>query len=108
MDDSSMYTGVDGTQDGIFGNEVIEDSIKAKMEEQRHQIAELTPKLQEIVDMIDNEISLVMGVDRFITATTQPESDIRAELQAAALYKKYLSELKTKFALALNETKGKS
>lgn len=106
MDDSALYTGVDGTQqDGVFGNEAIEESTQKLLDEQKHQIAELTPKLQGIVDMLDAEIKSVMGIDRFLTATTKPESDIRAELQASALYKAYLETLKTKFALALKETR---
>lgn len=103
MDDSSLYTGVDGA--GMFGNEELEASTKQALDDQKHLLAELTPKLQAIVDMIDNEIKLVMSIDRFTTATTQAEADIRAELQAAALYKTYLDNLKTKFALALGETK---
>ena len=46
-----------------------------------------------------------MSIDRFTSATAQREADIRAELQASALYKKYLDTLKTKFVLALNEAK---
>lgn len=103
VDDSALYTGVDN--DGIFGNEVLEQTTKEKVDEQKKQLAELTPKLRDIVMMLDKEIESVMSVDRFITATTQPESDIRAELQAAALYKAYLNVLKTKFSLALLETK---
>lgn len=107
VDDSALYTGVDGETNGVFGNEELEETTKKALDEQKKQIAELTPKLQDIVNMIDAEINSVMGIDRFIVATTQKESDIRAELQAAALYKKYLEALKTKFALALNEVKGK-
>lgn len=103
VDDSAMYSGVDG--DGIFGNETVEDSTKQLIDEQKRQMAELTPRLQDIVDMLDNEIKSVMSIDRFTTATTQPEADIRAELQAAGLYKAYLDTLKTKFALVLNEVK---
>lgn len=105
MDDSALYTGVDGTSDGIFGNEVVEESTQKVIDEQKKLLAELTPKLRDIVQMIDNEIKLVMSIDRFISATSQPESNLRAELQAAALYKQYLSTLKTKFAIALDEAK---
>jgi len=102
-DDSALYTGVDNS--GVFGNEVIEESTKEKIDEQKRQLAELTPKLRDIIDMLDREIKLVMSIDRFDIATTQPEKDIRAELQAAALYKGYLDNLKTKFRLALEEVK---
>jgi hypothetical protein len=103
LNDSALYTGVDGVKDGVFGNEELEETTKLKLEEQKRQIAELTPKLQDIIDMLDHEIKLVMSIDRFTTATTKPESDIRSEIQASALYKVYLDNLKTKFALALNE-----
>lgn len=103
MDDSALYTGVDDVKDGVFGNEKLEESTQLKLEEQKRQLAELTPKLQDIIDMIDGEIKSVTSIDRFITATTQSEDCIRAELQAAGLYKVYLDNLKTKFALALNE-----
>lgn len=105
MDDSALYTGVDGTQDGVFGNETLEASTKELIDEQKRQLVELTPKLRDIIDMIDREIKSVMSVDRFISASAQKETDIRSELQAAALYKGYLDNLKTKFRLALEETK---
>lgn len=104
-DDSSMYTGVDNIQEGQFGNEGLDKETQLKLDEERRKVAELTPKLEELVGEIDSEIAAVTSVDRFFAATSQPESDIRAELQAAALYKKYLQGLKTRFALALAETK---
>lgn len=108
MDDSSLYTGVDGDPTGgVFGNETKDEAVEAKIQDQDRLIKELTPKIQELLDIVDAEITSVMSIDRFITATTQSESVIQAELQAAALYKSYLGNLKTKFVLALNEAKGK-
>lgn len=108
-DDSALYTGVDGIDDGIFGNEKLEESTKAKLDEQKKQIAELTPKLQEIVDMIDNEREITLNfIADYVDATNDSEETVKAEMKAAGRYRKYLSDLKTKFALALNETKGKS
>lgn len=104
-DDSALYTGVDN--DGVFGNEKTEDSTKELLDEQKRLLAELTPQLESIVEMLDNEIKSVMSIDRFISATTKSESEIRAELQASALYKQYLDNLKTKFKLALNEASGR-
>jgi len=105
VDDSALYTGVDGEPNGVFGNEEVDKDTEKILQDQKQLVAELTPKLQSLIDMIDSEIELVMSIDRFSTATTQPEVDIRAELQAAALYKNYLGGLKTKFVLALNEVK---
>lgn len=108
VDDSAMYTGVDGTQDGIFGNEVVEETTKAKMEEQRHQLAELTPKLQDIVDMIESERKVTLDfIASYVDATNDSEETVKSELKAAGRYRKYLADLQTKFALALNESKGK-
>jgi hypothetical protein len=107
MNDSPLYTGVDGVDDGVFGNEAKDEVTEKKIQDQDRLIKELTPKLQELLDIIDGEVASVMSIDRFMTATTQSEADIRSELQAAALYKNYLGNLKTKFTLALNETKGK-
>lgn len=104
-DDSALYTGVDDIKDGVFGNEVIEESTKKILDEQKKQIAELTPKLQDIVDMLDGEIKSVMSIDRFTSAAAMNSEDLRAEIQASALYKSYLDNLKTKFALALGEVK---
>lgn len=103
-DDASLYTGVDGPT-GVFGNETLEESTKEALDDQKKQLQELTPKLRDIIKMLDGEITLVMSVDRFVSATTTSENDIRAELQASALYKQYLTNLKTKFKLALEETK---
>jgi len=107
MDDSSLYTGIDSEPNGVFGNEEVDKDTEKILQDQKQLVAELTPKLQSLIDMIDSEIDLVMSIDRFTTATMTKEKDIRAELQAAALYKVYLGGLKTKFVLALNETHKK-
>lgn len=104
MNDSMLYTGVDGA-DGMFGNEVIPEELKTKLDEQATLLKELTPRIQGLVDSIDEEIKLVMSIDRFISAAKDSEQNIRAELQASALYKQYLTNLKTKLVLALNEAK---
>lgn len=103
MDDSSLYTGVDG--EGIFGNEKLDEETKDKLDAQVAMIRELTPKLQQIVDMLESEKKSVMSINRFVNAVVQPEKDIRAEIQASALYNSYLDGLITKFKLLLNETK---
>ena len=104
-DDSMMYTGVDNIEDGQFGNVKVDDQTKQLLIDEKKKRAELTPKLEALITEIDSEIKQVESIDRFFAATSQPESDIRAELQAAALYKKYLQGLKTKFTLALAEAK---
>lgn len=104
MDDSVMYTGIDEPK-GLFGNENENEETKRLIDDQKKQLQDLTPKLEGLIDMIDAEIKSVMSVDRFLTAAKDSEDNIRAELQASALYKAYLDNLKTKFILALNETK---
>lgn len=104
MDDSSMYTGVDG--EGMFGNEEVEASTKKALQDQKNQLAELTPKLQAIVDMIDSERTVVMEfIAGYVDSTKDNDNLFRAELKAAGRYRVYLDNLKTKFALALRETK---
>ena len=106
MDDSALYTGLNGEADGIFGNEAVEETTKAKIDEQRKQIAELTPKLQEIVDMLESERKLTLDfIATYVDATNDSEDTVKSELKAAGRYRKYLSELQTKFALILNESK---
>lgn len=105
MDDSAMYTGVDNIEDGQFGNETVDKETQRKLEEERRKVQEITPKIELLLESIDAEIAEVMSIDRFASATSQPEADIRAELQASALYKKYLTGLKTKLTLALAEAK---
>jgi hypothetical protein len=105
MDDSALYTGVDELPTGVFGNEVKDEQTDRMLKDQEIKIKELTPQLTGLIEMIDEEIKLVMSIDRFATATSQLEGDIRAELQASALYKKYLDNLKTKFSIALEELK---
>jgi uncharacterized protein YjcR len=107
MDDSAMYTGVDQEPSGMFDNEPKDDATVQLIQEQERLVKELTPKLQDLLEIIDNEIASVMSIDRFVTAATQSKEMIQAELQAAALYKGYLDTLKTKFVLALNEVKKK-
>jgi len=106
VNDSALYTGLDGEPaKGVFGNETVDEAVAEKIREQETQIKELTPQLEGIIAMLDAEIQSVMSIDRFTTAAAQKKEDLRAELQASALYKHYLDTLKTKFALALNETK---
>lgn len=103
MDDSALYTGVDAT--GVFGNEVLDDSTKDIIDEQKRQLAELTPKLRDIVAMLDAERDMVLDfISGYVDATTDDDELFRAELKAAGRYRKYLDGLKTKFKLALEET----
>lgn len=102
MNDSAMYTGIDQAPD--FTNpDGRDEATKQLIEKQDHQIKELTPQLEGIIELIDAEIAEVMSIKRFTTCTSTPEVDVRSELQASALYEKYLQQLKTKFSLALQE-----
>lgn len=102
-DDSPLYTGVDG----MFGNEEQDDSVKEQISEQERVLQELTPQLQDILDMIESEKQLAI---QFIADTVDSSKDsddlLRAELKAAARYRKYLDGLKTQFTLKLNKAKG--
>ena len=100
-----LYTGVDMEPEGMFQNEIKDAETERKIQDQERLLKELTPQLEDLIALIDAEIKEVMSIDRFTSAASQPESDIRSELQAAALYKKYLEQLKVRFALALQETK---
>lgn len=102
MNDGDLYTGVDNPT-GIFENEVKNEDVEKKVQEQERLVKELTPKLQDLIDMLDEEIASVNDIDQYIKVTSVPEADVRSELRAAALYKKKLELLKTKFALALGE-----
>ena len=106
VSDGSTYTGVDGPQDGIFGNETIDKNTKQIIDEQKRQIAELTPKIQDILNMLEAERKTTLEfIADYVDATNDNEETIKAELKAAGRYRKYIDELKTKFALILNETK---
>lgn len=105
MNDSVMYTGVDEPV-GQFGNEQ-DPATKELLDKEREKVQKLIPQLESLVEDIDSEIKSVMSIDRFVTAANQPDTNIRAELQAAALYKGYLDQLKTKFTLTLRATKGR-
>jgi hypothetical protein len=105
MDDTQLYTGVNSEPLGQFENELKNEEVEEIIKEQKRVIQEISPKLEGIIELIESEISRVMSIDRFISATTQSESDIRAELQATALYKNYLEGLKNKFILDLQEAK---
>lgn len=103
-DDSALYTGVD--QSGVFGNETTEKSTKEVIDEQKRQLAEITPKIQDIIDMLDREKATVIDfITSYVDATSDSEADIKVELKAAGRYRSYLDELKTKFTLVLQETK---
>lgn len=104
LDDSPLYSGVDNS--GVFGNEVLDESTKEIIDEQKRQLAELTPKLRDIVTMLDAERDMVLDfISGYVDATNDDDELFRAELKAAGRYRKYLDTLKTKFALALEESK---
>lgn len=106
MNDGALYTGVDeDPTKGIFENEQVDTATKEMLDEERKKRAEITPVLEDLLKQIDTEIGTVNSIKRFKAAASQPEADIRSELQAAALYEDYLTRLKTKFTLALAETK---
>lgn len=108
VDDSALYTGVDDVQDGVFGNEKHDEATQRLLDEQKKQLAEITPKLQNIIDMIDSERQITLEfITGYVDSTKDDSDNFKAELKAAGRYRKYLDELKTKFALALNEAKGK-
>lgn len=103
VDESTLYTGIDKEPDGMFGNEVEQEAVKEKKQEQQNMMKELLPKLQELIDVIDSEIVTVNSIKRFRSATMRPEQDIRAELQASALYEEYLNNLKLRFVVAMEK-----
>lgn len=108
VNDGNMYTGVDTPQDGMFGNEKIDKATQRKLEEEKRKVAELTPKYQDIVDMVENERKVIIEfITGYVDNTKDTDDNFRAELKAAGRYRKYLDELKTKFVLLLNETKAK-
>lgn len=109
MNDSALYTGIDGEpKTGQFGNEVIDRETAEKIHDQTVLIKELTPKLQSILDMIENErADVIEAIADFIERSDKSEEVNSSEIKAAARYRKYLDVLKTKFTLALNETKNR-
>jgi hypothetical protein len=108
MSDTSGYTGVDVDPAGVFGNEELPKETQRILQEQEHQLKELTPKLQNIVDMLDAEVNLSLNyIADYVDKTKDDDNLYRAELKAAAMYRVYLQDLKTKFALALDATRGR-
>lgn len=104
MDESSLYTGVD-QEPGMFQNEIKEEEVERKVKDQERLLKELTPQIQEILDMLDNEIKTAESVRVFYDAASKPEENIKAEIQAIARYVALVEMLKTKFTLTLNEAR---
>ena len=105
MDDSALYTGVDGDE-GIFGNEAVDETVKKKLEEQDTLLKQLRPDLEKIIDMLEAErAGVVQDIANFIDKSTEGKDIDVAEIKAAARYRSYIDTLKTKFTLALNEAK---
>lgn len=103
MDDSPIYTGVDG----VFGNSDQEESVKDQVSEQERLIQELTPQLQDIIQMIDNEKALAIQFIADNVDSGWTKEDLEYEAKAAGRYRNYLDGLKTQFTLKLNRTQGK-
>jgi len=107
MDDSAMYTGVDSPV-GMFDNEQVSQEVAELAKEQDRLLKELTPQLEKIVEMLDKERQIIIDyITTYVDTTKDDDPLLRAELKAAAMYRKYLDDLKTKFSLNLNQTKGK-
>ena len=107
-DDSALYTGVDNEANGQFDNEIKNEETEQKIQDQTRLIKELTPKLQELLDIIDTEIKGVNTTTDLVLSLQlkdiTPEI-MTIEVLARASYVNYLGGLKTKFTLALQETK---
>ncbi len=105
-DDSALYTGVDAV--GMFDNEQVAQEVNEAVKEKDRLLKELTPKLQDIVDMLDREKQTTLDfIAGYVDDSKDNDELYRAELKAAGRYRKYLDDLKTKFGLALNGSKGK-
>jgi histidinol dehydrogenase len=107
MDDSGMYTGVDEPV-GVFGNEKKDKETQRKLQEQDQKLKEITPKIQQILDTVETERQIAVEfITNYIDNTKDTDTNVIAELKAAARYRKYLDELKTKFTLALRDVRKK-
>ena len=105
MDDSALYTGVDGEPNGVFGNEEVDKDTEKLLQEQKQLVSELTPKLQKLIDMIDSERETVITfITDYVDNCQDTDVVLRGKIIGAAEYRRYLDVLKTKFTLALNET----
>lgn len=106
-DDSSMYTGVDVEPGGMFGNEKLPEDTKQLLEKQDQLLKQLKPELETLIATIDAEKKVIIDfVTDYVDNIKDDDNLLRAELKAAALYRKYLDDLKTKFTLALQELRG--
>lgn len=106
-DDSALYTGVDGEpNDGIFGNEEVNKDTEKLLQDQKQLVSELTPKLQTLIEMIDSERDIAIAfITDYVDNCQDNDVVLRGKIIGAGQYRKYLDGLKTKFVLALNETK---
>ena len=52
MADSETYTGIDEPPAGQFDNEKIDKATKQKLEDEKRKLAEVTPVLQDIVQLL--------------------------------------------------------
>jgi hypothetical protein len=102
-----MYTGVDQEPNGVFGNEIKDDDTQEKIREQDRVIAEITPKIQGIVDIIDNETQRVNSISELGDLTVVAPEELKVRMLAVKEYVSYLGDLKTKFVIALSEAKKK-
>lgn len=108
MADSETYTGIDEPPAGQFDNEKIDKATKQKLEDEKRKLAEVTPVLQDIVDMIEREREVQLSfIADYVDNTKDDDDNFWAELKAAGRYRKYLEVLKSKFALELRETRRK-
>ena len=102
MDDGALYTG----NDGVFGNEITEESVQEKLDKQKAALQALTPQLESIVAMLKAEqAGVIQDIADFIDRSMESESVNSAEIKAAARYRKYVGTLLTKFEHALSEVK---
>lgn len=107
-DDSMLFTGVDKEPKGMFENEVEDEEVKKKLDDQDRILKEITPRIKDLLKVIDEEIKSVNSISELEEAdraTCIPENDIRSELKARKRYIVYLNNLRVKFTLALQEVK---
>lgn len=115
LDDSVNYTGVDqepgnntgvDQEPGIFENEIKDEVVEKKIQEQERKLKELAPNLQELIDEINAEIALVDKVSDLRNSYKGKQmttEQMTIEILARDSYITYLGQLKTRFILKLQE-----
>lgn len=110
MSDSDLYTGVQPTDAGVFGNEAEPQEQKEEREQQLVEATKLLPSIDVVVEVIQKRREAVRDFDSYYAALGDDvkASQIENEYRARQLHLEFLDQLESDISNRVAQFKEQS